>query len=123
MSDKELFTRLEEEWMAACGRKDVQAIDRYLASDFMATVVASNGELVTRSAWIDYVCKASATTRVHDVTVRRHGDMAVVNLMMDFSGDWNSEFLMTDVWLKDGDDWKVMHRHNSYPATAYTLRS
>lgn len=123
MTTTQFFVDLENNWMAAAQRKDAEALENILGPDFKSTTVGSNGELMDRAAWIDYVCKAEATNRVHDVSVRTYGDTAVVNLMLEFTGDWNSDFLITDVWVKYQDDWKVVHRHNSYPSDAYTVNS
>lgn len=121
MSDLELFAVLEAQWMAAACRRDRRSIESYLAPDFMSTTVGSDGVLMKRDEWLDYVCAATAQCSIHDVTVRRYGGAAVVNLILRFTGDWNSDFLITDLWIKFSDGWKVAHRHNSYPASAYTV--
>ncbi len=60
--------------------------------------------------------------RFHDFKFRIFGDTAIVNCRIDWKSTWNgqpwnSDFLMTDVWLKQKDgSWRIVARHSTYPA-------
>lgn len=127
MVDENHFKKLEHDWERALLAKDLAELDRILASDFVLVGIRSTGtQLITREVWLDTLLhkmrieafSASATR------VRVYKDSAVVSM----EGAWtltlngreiDENFLLTDVWVQQGDQWKVVLRHSSpFPKNA-----
>jgi hypothetical protein len=50
--------------------------------------------------------------------VRRYGETAVVNCVLDIhaiveGAKWGGEVLITDVWVRESDRWQAVTRHTS----------
>jgi len=118
----EQVKRLEHEWMDAWRRRDAPALDRYLSDDFTLTSARSTGDLVDRARWLDlamnaYRCESFEFKRM---MARLYGDVAVLNAVYHQTAtadgeDWSGTFLLTDVWVHRGGEWRVVTRHSSRP--------
>lgn len=112
---------LEGRWMEAIKKQDRAALERILADDF--TFVGEQASAATsldRSAYADSAVKDWKLTAYSfdSLTVRVYGDTAVVNGVYKqqaaVSGkQWSGDFLVTDVWIKQGKRWRVVTRHLS----------
>ena len=117
---EKLFLDLETQWMNAWKNKDVVTVRKILSDDFTLTSSLSSGGLVNKAEWIEklqvYDCKAFRFDRIQ---VRVYGNTAVVNSWFNQEAtangkDWNGDFLITDVWVKEKEDWQVVTRHASW---------
>lgn len=112
---------LEGRWMEAIKTQDRAALERILADDF--TFVgdqASAAASLDRSAYADSALKDWKLTAYSfdSLTVRVYGDTAVVNGVYKQQAavagkQWSGDFLVTDVWIKQGRRWRVVTRHLS----------
>ena len=118
---EQTFIRLETEWMNAWKNKDETKARRMMADDFTLTSSLSEGELVDKKTWIQkaihqYDCKSF---KIEKLQVRVYENTAVLNIWFwqDASAngkDWSGKFLLTDIWVKGKEDWKVVARHSSW---------
>jgi len=122
-SEELLVREAEKDWNEAILRQDSAAALRHLAQDYVLVGIRSTGaNMADRDAWLNTL----TAMRIHSyhadvVRVRVHGDSAVVSM----KGDWhlelhgreiNENFLVTDVWSRTEDGWRVVLRHSSpYP--------
>jgi ketosteroid isomerase-like protein len=113
---------LENEWMDAWLRHDLETCTRILSDDFQLTSALSSGELTDKAGWLRHAgADFQGTSFSFDKTlVRVYGDAAVVNAWyhqkaMARGQDWSGDFLITDVWVRHGDTWQVVARHSSRP--------
>ena len=111
---------LEGRWMEAIKAQDRAALDRILADDFTFVGDQSAAASLDRAAYADSVLKDLKLTSYsfESLSVRVYGDTAVVNAVCRqqavVSGkQWGGDFLVTDVWIKQGRRWRVVTRHLS----------
>ncbi len=100
--------------MEAVQRKDIEALQRVLAPEYIYT--ATGPDRWSRQAWLDTV----AIYDIHrfdfaDVDVRVYGDTAVVLSRYQQEGSVSGaprsgEFLITDVWVRRDGSWQVVTR-------------
>ena len=115
------FHQLERGWMAAVQQQNTSALEQLLDERFVCTAWSSRGELTTRSEYLASVTEAvfgCFEVRVdHQHVV---GDTAIVRCLLQCDcmlGDhsWRATFLVTDVWVRRGPEWKAVSRHASVP--------
>ncbi|MCA1615558.1 MAG: nuclear transport factor 2 family protein [Acidobacteria bacterium] len=111
---------LEGRWMEAIKAQDGAALDRILADDFTFVGDQSVAASLDRSAYTASALKDWKLTSYSfdSLTVRVYGDTAVVSGVFKqqaaASGkQWSGDFLVTDVWIKQGRRWRVVTRHLS----------
>jgi len=116
------FSALTESWSAAARDRDVAALERVLADDFLFTSSLSSGSLQTRKQYIDFVTNVLAihSFSFSDFRVRRWPGAAVVHSRYHQLGTilgekWPAEFLLTDVWIETDGVWRAVARHSSQP--------
>ena len=109
----------DEAFYRAMIERDKTAIDAMLGQDFFAvwpdggTVEKEGQKLIIGGRWI--VTKADT----RDVKIRTYNDdTAIVTGRVDFEGSYDGKKIdsprkFTHVWVKQGDDWKLVSRHLS----------
>ena len=109
--------------MDAVRRRDLAILDATLAPAFRLTSARSD-EWVDRQRWLDLSMTAVElrSFTIEELEVAVLGDAAVVwskaNQVARVNGDdWSERFLLTDVWVNDGERWRVVARHSSQPPT------
>ena len=122
--DTQRFRDLTERWTAAAQARDIPALERFLADDFLFTSSLSSGGLQTRRQYVDFVTNVLGieSFRFSDLRVRRWGHAVVVHSRYHQLGSvlgesWSAEFLLTDVWIENGGEWRAVARHSSQPVT------
>ena len=117
---EKLFLDLETQWMTAWKNKDVATVRKILADDFTLTSSLSNGSLVNKEDWIAKLSVYDCTAfRFDKIQVRIYGNTSVVNSWFHQDAtangkDWSGDFLITDVWVKNSENWQVVTRHGSW---------
>jgi uncharacterized protein DUF4440 len=119
---EEEIIRLSTEWIEAVGRRDGNAIDRILAGDFLIAGWLPGGKLGSRQFYIDDALRPVDMEQVtfsHEQwKFRIYEGFVITNCVFKCHGliagkEWGGEFLFTDVWIKQGDGWRVVTRHTS----------
>lgn len=127
-SAHEEFLRLEQEWTDALARRDSVRLEQLLSPHFTITGVASTvaDPMVGRARYLRNAVRFAWPRReIRVLDVHLFSDVAVVRCI------WRGtdppafrtpepetgiyEFLITDVWVRSGDDWQVLARHASLP--------
>lgn len=122
MTVEELIRAREAEWNAAIRRRDVSAMDQYLAESF-CVVIAIEGEplqVVPRKQWLEtlkvYLLDFQA---IDDTRISVYGDTDLAILAYRQIGgtpgnrDISGNFLLTDVWVNTSNGWRAAERHSS----------
>jgi ketosteroid isomerase-like protein len=119
------LVKLENEWARAWQLPDPAALENLIADDFTLTSALSKGEVTNKRQYIDTVIRLvrGESYSFERMNVRIYGDTAVITACFQqsatFAGsDWSGDFLVTDVWVKRGGQWRVVARHASQPSTA-----
>ncbi len=112
---------LETKWMKAWKNKNEEVVRELLADEFTLTSSITSGELIDKNGWIEKVlrkldCKdlyiSKMRTRIYDRT-------AVLNIWLHQEvtvdgKDWDSDFLLTDIWIEKDRGWQAVLRHSTW---------
>jgi ketosteroid isomerase-like protein len=127
MSDTDSQTEQEiknlaHEWLDAARRRDRATLDRILADDFLISGWQPEGRLADKCYYIEDCLKPvqieEGFYQFDRWQVRRYGETAVVNCILEIraiveGASWGGEVLVTDVWVREGNQWRVVTRHTS----------
>ena len=114
--------KLAHEWLDAVGRRDRATLARILAEDFLISGWQPEGRLADKQFYVEDCLKPvdiqEGSYHFDRWKVRRYGDTAVVNCVLDIHAvvgghKWGGEVLITDVWVREQDTWRVVTRHTS----------
>ena len=112
---------------AAFVRADEKALDTLLADDYVHTN-GGTGSVLDKARWLEYIRTrraevASRRLRVDryestDVTIRWHGDAAVVSSQVESEGSRDGQpfatrLQVTQVWVRSGGQWRRAAFHDS----------
>ncbi len=112
---------LERAWMRAWLERDIETCRNILDENFILT--SATGVLIDKAEWLDKATGAFSATEFTwlSIAVRRITDTVAVahvksrQVATIGSADWSGIFLMTDVWVKRADGWKVTARQGLGP--------
>ena len=121
MADKrDLIRALECEWRDALCAKDVDRLRTLIHPDFMLIGTRSTGPfMLTRDEWLGAIQKReliSIDLDIRDAVVFEQmmvGTIAAKWRVKYLGGEIEDCVLLTDVWVRDEDQWKVVRRHPS----------
>jgi len=114
--------RLEEKWTEAYKERDINILSTLLTEDFVITV--EDGSTYSKAGYISHSADTSVKVEVaelSDLRVRVHGgNIAVVTGAYYERGKSNGKPYeyhdrMTDVWVRVGNEWRVLSSHYSVP--------
>jgi ketosteroid isomerase-like protein len=117
--DEQAIRKLHEAWLKAYDTGDAEALDRVEDDDF--TVAGEFGER-TKQQQLNSVRhrteKSEAVNRKADPQrIRFYGDVALLTEIDHTStAEGADEFQSTEVWVRTGSTWKVVHLHFSHLA-------
>lgn len=111
---------LEQQWRDALIAKDEAALRRLIHPKFKLVGIRSTGSVaVDLEQWIAALARmdiASLEVRVTECVALDHVIVATVDAQwrVRYIGQLIDErVLLTDVWVRDGNSWKVLRRHSS----------
>lgn len=111
---------LEGQWRDALVAKDEATLRRIIHPLFKLVGIRSTGSVaVNLDQWIEALKRmdiASLEVRVTDCVALENTIVASVDAQWQvrYLGQLIDErVLLTDVWVKDGDNWQVVRRHSS----------
>lgn len=111
--------QLEKDWVAAISKKDVAALDRLLADDFVGT--SPTAHTYTKTNAIDDLKNAKYVVEamnLDDVSVNVYGGTAVAFASQEekshYAGaDTSGHYHFTDVWVKKDGRWQAVASHGT----------
>jgi ketosteroid isomerase-like protein len=118
--NSQLIESLEGEWRDALCKKDMARLSSLLHPDFILIGSRSSGPFtMTREEWLDAIQRrdvASIEVKVRDATVLPQVLVGTVQAR------WRIKYLsrviedcvlLTDVWVQDDGQWRVIRRHST----------
>ena len=113
------LTRLDAEFQRAVGAKDVAAVAKFLADDYI--LVTASSRIMTKQELLKEVAPAGLTWETNasrEVSVRVYGDTAIVTALLEQKGIDNNERFdspvrYTDTWLRENGTWRQIAAHAS----------
>lgn len=126
MSVEQIIAQLEREWGQAVAKGEGAGCTSLLADEYtyVAAREGSGFDIQARAAWLAALDAASAGSFViNDVAVSVHGSVAVATVLATSSTttagvERVTEYFYTDVWLQDGERWRVVERYAGHPTPA-----
>ena len=131
MADKDcqLIEALEREWRDALCRNDMEKLRSLVHPDFVLIGTRSTGPfMLGREEWLDAIQRReveSIDVEVRDATVL---DQVMVGTVQ---ARWRLKYLgriiedcvvLTDVWVRQGEQWQAIRRHST-PAPAADFKA
>ena len=113
-AEQDALAALEQEWMEAVQRTDLDALERILAPEF--TYTASGHGRWSRQRWMATVPDYDIQRfRFHEFAIRLYGEAAVVHSGCELEAvvagaPRAGEFLLTDVWVQRDGRWQAAAR-------------
>ena len=124
------IVELEQQWAGAIQRQDAAAMANFLADGYFLAIGVQGGPLkvVPREAWLENLKNYETKSwTVDDRQVHVYGDTAVVLMLFSQQAtvggqDRSAQFVITDIWVKGPQGWRVAERHSSRPEPAQAPR-
>ena len=115
--------KLEEKWAAAYKERDIDILSSLLTEEFVITV--EDGNTYSKAGYITHSADPTVKVEVAElsdlrVRVRGGGNIAVVTGAYHERGKSNGKPYeyhdrLTDVWVRVGNNWRVLCSHYSVP--------
>ena len=116
---------LEKSFAEAIKNRDtLQAKNMQAETYFLAVAVKGQSLRITpRNRWLsilkNYVVESYS---IDDIKVNVYGNTAIAFLLLTQKAtsaghDRSAQFVLTDIWVKDGKSWLIAERHSSRPET------
>ncbi|MFL6730233.1 MAG: nuclear transport factor 2 family protein [Sphingomicrobium sp.] len=128
-SDCQVIEALEREWRDALCRKDMAKLRSLVHPDFVLIGTRSSGPfMLGRDEWLDAIQRReveSIDVEVRDATVH---DKVMIGTVQ---ARWRLKYLgriiedcvvLTDVWVREGEQWQAIRRHST-PAPASDFKT
>jgi ketosteroid isomerase-like protein len=116
----EELRRLEERFMTAVAEHDVDLLERHLGEEFKLTTGRPGHETRDRAEWLEVTSSAYEirSFRFDELDVLDYGDVAVVRSRYSQEAkmgdaERSQSYLMTDVWHRREDEFRLVTRHIS----------
>jgi ketosteroid isomerase-like protein len=113
MSDLEILTELNREYIRSVQESDVHRFEELLADDFLCS--HPDGSLVDRQTFLKQTAQPVKISKLaaHDVNVRNMGDFAIIHARTTYTLPDGREGggRYTDVWARRGGRWLCVSAH------------
>jgi ketosteroid isomerase-like protein len=117
--DREMIVQTVHDWLDALVRKDMNALNRIIADDYLITL--SDGRIINKTEDLVPVAAPDLkfeTANVEDLNVRIFGQTAVVTgrgiYQVNFKGRSSTIYeRFTDVYVKRGGRWQPVASHST----------
>ena len=122
MADRtcELIRTLECEWRDALCAKDMERLKKLIHPDFQLIGTRASGPFImSRDEWLDAIQRRELVAIELEISAATAFDQVMVGTV---EAKWKLKFagrtiedcvLLTDVWIRDGGDWRVLRRHST----------
>jgi ketosteroid isomerase-like protein len=116
---------LEKKWNNAIQSQDLEQTRKFLADSYFLAIGVQGQplQIVPRESWLENLKFYKIHSHsIDDIKVNRYGDTAIVLMLFTQKAtvgraqiDRSAQFLITDIWVKQKDGWRVAERHSSRP--------
>lgn len=123
---------LEKRWADALKRRDEAQMEEFLADSYFLAVGVQGQPVVVvpRKNWLENLkFYKIESLSIDDIKVNVYGDTAVVMMMWTQKAavgkdgiDRSAQFVLTDIWVKQKNGWRVAERHSSRPEPVSATR-
>jgi ketosteroid isomerase-like protein len=108
------LVRLEKQFAQAVANNDTEAIDRFLADDWI--IVEPDGGMIDKSRFLEVIKSGALSHEMmesDDLRIRLYGNTAIVTALTRSKGkfmgqDFSSCERATDIFVKQDDRWRCV---------------
>lgn len=108
------LVRLEKQFAQAVANNDAEAIDRFLADDWI--IVEPDGGMIDKSRFLEVIKSGALSHEMmesDDLRIRLYGNTAIVTALTRSKGkfmgqDFSSCERATDIFVKQDDRWRCV---------------
>lgn len=127
---REEIIELEKSFAAAIKSQDTMQTKKFQADTYFLAigVQGTSIQIVPRERWLsvlkDYVTESFT---IDDIKVNVYGNTAVAMLLYSQKAtvrgqDRSAQFVLTDIWVKGEQGWRIVERHSSRPEPGSAVR-
>lgn len=124
------IVELEKQWAATIQRQDATQMNQFLGDGYFLAIAVQGQplQIVPRTAWLEALkVYVTESFEVDDIRVQVYGDTAVVFMLFTQKAtvggrDRSAQFVITDIWVKRENVWRVAERHSSRPEPSAAAR-
>ena len=121
---------LERQWAIAIKDQDLTQMNHFLSESYFLAIGAQGQPLriVPREAWLETLKEyRTEAFNVDDIQVHAYGTTAIVLMVFTQTAtvrgqDRSGQFVITDIWYKQADGWRIVERHSSRPEPQALMR-
>ena len=121
---------LEKSFAAAIKSQDTVQTKKFQSDTYFLSIGVQGMpfQIISREHWLsglkDYVTESFS---IDDIKVNVYGNTAVAMLMYSQKAtvrgqDRNTQFVLTDIWIKEDKGWVIAERHSSRPEVPAVTR-
>lgn len=124
--------QLEKKWNDTIQRRDRAKMKDFLSDGYFLAIAIDGRplQIVPRTNWLENLQFYKIQSySIDDIKVHVYGDTAVVMMLYTQkatvgrnSMDRSAQFLITDIWVKQKEGWRVAERHSSRPEPASSFQ-
>jgi ketosteroid isomerase-like protein len=117
MTAEQELLDVEQRWTHALRRKDYTELESFLAPEY---ALVSRMGVMRREDWLTVAREYDVDDfRFEESDVHVYGDVGVVRCRYWQRAELRGQsltgmFLLTDVWVRGGEGWKIVSRHSSF---------
>ncbi|CAN5219551.1 hypothetical protein BH09BAC2_BH09BAC2_10170 [soil metagenome] len=129
-TDHQVIIDLEKSFASAIQSQDTAQTKKFLSDTYFLTIGVHGIplQIVLREQWLsglkDYVTESFSHD---DIKVNIYDNTAVAILLFSQKAtvrgqNRSGQFMLTDIWIKVGNDWRITERHSSRPENQDIIR-
>ena len=127
---EQAFIDLETRWARAIQAQDATQMSQFLADSYFLAIAAQGMPLqyVYRDKWLETLPAYNIESfSIDDIHVGIYGSTAIVSMLFTQKAivhgqDRSGQFVITDIWVKLDEGWRVAERHSSRPEPQSAIR-
>ena len=124
------FIDLETRWARAIQAQDATQMSQFLADSYFLAIGTQGLPLrfMPRAKWLETLpAYKTETFAIDDIHVGIHGSTAIVFMLFTQKAtvhgqDRSGQFVLTDIWVRQDEGWRVAERHSSRPEPQVATR-
>jgi len=118
-----LILDLTQQWTRAFQTRDIERLKQLITDDYSVMIGAEGQQIlrVEREPWLKVAPEYETVSgSIDDIAVRVYGDTAVVWMLYTQvariqGNDRSGQFVLNDVWVKQGNEWRMSARLSRRP--------
>jgi|SRR5579871_1046016 len=121
---------LEQQWNSAIQHQDAAQMPRFLADSYFLAIGAQGQplQITAKQKWLETLPSYHIESfSFDDMQVHIYGSTAIVLMLYTQKAtvrgqDRSGQLVITDIWVKQSEGWRITERHSSRPEPPLAMR-